>query len=89
VPVFEKLVGLSEEKPFDCVGTVAENCAAVAELLARSEGLQLPLLLNHFSTQETLRAVPRGQLPDFLGAWDPHHFLPPDFETILKGAIDA
>ena len=89
VPVFEKLVGLSEEKPFDCVGTVAENCAAVAELLARSEGLQLPLLLNHFSTQETLHAAPRGQLPDFLGAWDPHHFLPPDFETILKGAINA
>ncbi|MFH1160022.1 MAG: hypothetical protein V1733_03630 [bacterium] len=86
-PVFDQLIGLAPEKPFDCIGTVAEVNAALAETLSRYGDTPLPWLLEYYAGLTGLPPTPPGAFGTFLIAWDPHHFLPPDFEALLKGAI--
>ena len=47
-PDFDALCGLSDEKPFECIGTVREVCAALRMTAARynAAGKPLPLLLR-------------------------------------------
>lgn len=44
LPGFEALLGLKGDKPFDCVGTVAESRAALARLASREEWREEPLV---------------------------------------------
>lgn len=58
VEELRELVGLTEAKPFECVGTVAEVRMALA-LLSRREQTERPLLLQTY-----LEWVQNGQVPE-------------------------
>ena len=77
---FDGLCGFSPVKPFECVGTASELCAALwmtAEKL-QNEGRKLPALLAHFCE--------RAQRPDEnpLQYWNPQHNIPAAFLPAVK-----
>ena len=46
LPVFQELCGLTNEKPFECVGTIDEVCLALAQSVKKYD--TLPFLLQYF-----------------------------------------
>lgn len=49
IPFIDQLIGKSEFKPFECVGTRTESKQALELALARRTGVSLPLLLSHYA----------------------------------------
>lgn len=48
MPVIEQLTGFAPEKPFECVGTIAEVNAALTFIIKNKKDDQLPVLLAHY-----------------------------------------
>lgn len=93
-PVFDQLIGIAPVKPFECVGTVTEVNAALRETISMYKTGTLPALLEYYRDLASASSPdsPLHQFPSFtslLASWDPHHFLPEQYETLLKGALYA
>ncbi|MFH1297379.1 MAG: hypothetical protein ABIJ04_08925 [Bacteroidota bacterium] len=102
-PLFDQLIGITPEKPFECVGTISEVNAALVETIARYGNEPLPALLKYFSNltpsphhpitappHHGITAPPHHGTTTFsslLTSWDPQNFLPLKFEELLKGAL--
>lgn len=74
-PIFEELNGTAPVKPFECVGTVEEVRACVDAMK---------------DTAGTLVAgAPQGEatVQEILGRFNKEHFLPPQFEELLKAQL--
>ena len=46
--IFNKLIGLKDEKPFECVGTIDEVNASLHLITKKLHGEEPPLLLKYF-----------------------------------------
>ncbi len=57
LPLLEQLIGVTEEKPFECVGSRDEINTAICEAIAKmtQEGYELPLLFRHYQKTEQYR----------------------------------
>ena len=75
LPVFEELNGTAAVKPFECVGTVEEVRACVDAMPQRQGTL--------------VEQSPRGEatVEELLRRFNGEHFLPPQFEQILKSNL--
>ena len=77
---FDGLCGLSDIKPFECIGTVREVCAALRKTIAqdKAQGKSLPALLRYAD----------GKLPDTaddpLLDFNAEHHVPPAFQSCVK-----
>lgn len=82
---FEKLTGIQEEKPFECVGSRKEVNAAICLTIERLEaqGEPLPALLSWYQKQP-LYAASFPHRHDYERYYDPHHLLPEEFLQILS-----
>ncbi|MEZ5195287.1 MAG: hypothetical protein R2764_02435 [Bacteroidales bacterium] len=78
---FKELAGISEVKPFECVGTIDEVNLSLKEAL-KKHSPPLPFLLNFYST---LSGEASDNNPKF--EEDGHHFLNPEFYNLLKQAL--
>ena len=82
-PVFEELNGTAAVKPFECVGTVEEVQACV-----RAAGISIGLMTD--SSAEVPESVEGREGPtvdEILNRFNENHFLPPQFEQILKSKL--
>lgn len=87
IPLMQELTGEKRFKPFECVGTAKESIAAFflsAKKAEREDG-ELPGLLVYFKK----RILPRRKniaktAARILSSWNRRHFLPAQFEDILK-----
>lgn len=81
----EKLVGIQEEKPFECVGSRNEINAAIAMTIERMErdGEELPVLLRYYR-QSSLYAVHAHRDHGYFTYYDKENLLPEEFERILR-----
>jgi len=52
IPIINELIGISAEKPFECVGTIDEVNFALCESIRQNSTAKLPLLLDHYSNTE-------------------------------------
>lgn len=77
----DELLGLKMSKPFECIGTVDEVRAVVNQLITDEYYSQKPLFAN-------LTPLPAPQIKTIEESWNEFHFLPKDFEKILKNAIN-
>ena len=85
---FEGLAGLSEVKPFECVGTVEEvRCALfmVAQKYAAS-GTDIPFLLKKYS--ENSEAGCMKSPAQLLGEWNPENNVPEKFKKYITEMYD-
>lgn len=78
---FRKLVGLENEKPFECVGSVDEVNASIQHVLKFYDKNQnLPCLLEHYVANYK---GSQYNLQDFLDIFDENNAIPSIFENIF------
>lgn len=90
IPLIKELAGLTEHKPFECVGTVRETFAALHLSLrrARSSESSLPPALE-FCRENVLPLNPEiaEQAESLMQAWGEEHALPPAYESLIKAQL--
>ena len=84
--IFEKLVGILPEKPFECVGSRGEINAALQELLRqyKSENRPLPYLLDYYKESYD---DGKYDIESYLTYLDKNNSIPKDFYDILISKI--
>jgi hypothetical protein len=87
LPILGELTGMTNVKPFDCIGTVAEVNAALCALIRKLPPESLPLLLAHYKASESFRKYEGFPIETLLNGFDPVHFLPDKFGKILKSSV--
>lgn len=82
-PIFDKLIGIMPEKPFECVGSYNEVNAALQALLRKykEKGLPLPALLEYYGEMDD---IPQFNLDDFCNSFDNNNLIPEYFLNLLK-----
>lgn len=78
----KELQGLTEAKPFECVGTVDEVNLALYEAIIHQNYQSNAVLITDESISET-------GFKDALKAWNSEHFLPEFLEVLLKKKLTA
>jgi UDP-N-acetyl-alpha-D-muramoyl-L-alanyl-L-glutamate epimerase len=90
IGLMKELAGLTEHKPFECVGTVKETFAALHLSLcrARSERGSLPPALE-FCRDNILPLNPdiAEQAESLMPSWGGEHALPPAYASIIKAQL--
>ncbi|MDD4547941.1 MAG: hypothetical protein PHI05_04295 [Bacilli bacterium] len=79
--VFKQLIGDSENKPFDCVGTFEEINYALKLSIKKQD--KLPYLLNYYYQNHSLEIY-----ENLLNRFNNSHNLKPYFLNIIRGALD-
>lgn len=87
IPVLDQLVGMTEEKPFECVGSREEvNFAMVMAIRQReSRGEPLTKLYEYYKTLPLYQKYKEKSLP-YKGAYEEENLLPPEYEAIMREA---
>ena len=83
IDIFEQLVGLQQNKPFECVGSTFEARLALKMLENNTrlkEKQKMPLLLNHLIINGDFTETYEYHVTDY----ETSNGLPKEFETILK-----
>ena len=81
-PILEELNGTAAVKPFECVGTVEEVRACLNATAKVHEPVEGP---NNIA--KVPEPVEGPTVNEILHRFNTHHFLPPQFEQILKTAL--
>lgn len=88
---FIELIGKSEHKPFECVGSIAEVDLAVSlaiEKIKKSGG-ELPLLFKIYEEMGLYQPETISQRNEAVcGGFSSSNLLPPEFEAILKKEME-
>lgn len=81
----KQLIGLSPEKPFECVGSRDEINTAICLTIEKLEaqGKELPELLEYYKS-EGLYEQNKGREQYYFTYYDKEHLLPEEFDKILK-----
>ena len=87
--IFNELTGLSAIKPFECIGTVDEINAALAETIRQKSGNNLPDLLNYYSGTSKYLVKKSVDFRKLLTSYDEKNFLPESFQSLLKSYLYA
>ncbi|MEI8201491.1 MAG: hypothetical protein WCH34_00650 [Bacteroidota bacterium] len=87
LPYFDELCGISEVKPFECVGTNEEVNVALQLLLQKTDQTELSFLLKYYQATYLHRQYSHYAVESLLKQFNTEHFLLPQFEILLKQAI--
>ena len=81
----EQLIGVSPEKPFECVGSRDEINTAICLAIEKIEqnGQSLPKLLEYYKEQGFYEKN-KGNEKKYFDFYDKEHLLPEEFDRILK-----
>lgn len=85
IPVMEQLVGVVEEKPFECVGSRDEVNMAICLTIRQMEvdGMDLPVLFRHYKTLPQYNEYSRRK-NSFFTEYDEQNLLPERFAALVK-----
>lgn len=83
--MFDDLIGLTEEKPFECVGSIDEINMAIIDAIAMHtvHDWDLPYLLAYY-TSTTQYEANRHRHNSYLCYYDREHALPVAYQAILE-----
>lgn len=86
LPLFEQLIGMRPEKPFECVGSRDEVNTAVTVTIKDMEakGETLPLMFDYYKTT-ALYAEYAAKENAYATYFDTAHLLPHEFEQLING----
>ena len=80
---FKELIGIDENKPFECVGTRREVAAAMKYYRARGGRSLLTDRYSHFIDMQT------GNVKDMLTEWTDEHMVPAELANRVRTAVDS
>ncbi len=83
---FNELIGMSQNKPFECVGTIDEVNVALSQTIKKNKE-PYPYLLAYYETLSVFKKYKNLNLSDTTGLSDKNHFLNHDFLTLLKASV--
>lgn len=83
--IFDKLTGVAEEKPFECVGSREDVNAALCLSIDRIEGsgAPLPRLLSYYKSLENYKSY-GAAAGEHLRLYNEENLLPDSFKEIIK-----
>ena len=84
---FDELIGISEVKPFECIGTVEEVNVALC-LKIKCLDNNLPFLLDYYKNTIKYNTYKNTDFALFLNQFDSTNFLPENLINILKLALN-
>ncbi len=84
---FNQLIGIAETKPFECVGTVDEVNASLCKIITDDQG-KLPFLLEYYKRSANFELYKNTDFSEHLSVFNNEHFLPENFEKILKRKLN-
>jgi hypothetical protein len=89
MPVLRQLAGLDTPKPFECVGTIDETIAALYLACRKTRRTAMPIALRYVE-EKILPELPCAArlAEEVLSAWNEEHYLPPEYESLLKSRIN-
>jgi UDP-N-acetyl-alpha-D-muramoyl-L-alanyl-L-glutamate epimerase len=88
----ESLVGMSDQKPFECVGTKEEVKIGLYLSWQKNKelGVEQPVLLNYFENEiMTKEQNWQQRANNLLNSWNSNNLLPPEFGEILKKEVQG
>ena len=88
-PLLRQLTGMTESKPFDCIGTMDEVNAALQLTIKVMPGSGLPSLLKLYRDSEMYSRYSDFDPGALLHTFNNTHFLPGEFAILLRSKIDA
>ena len=80
----KELTGITEVKPFECVGTVDEVNAALHMFIAKNQHTKLPLLIDYYTNTTNYSPGNSRLVEKLLTEFNSEHFLEPGFLEIIK-----
>ncbi len=83
------LCGLSDAKPFECVGTIDEVNIALAHTVKNrlNNHMGLPPLLSYYKDSERYPEYQDRPLAEYIRNFDADHCLAPGFEKLVKSVL--
>jgi hypothetical protein len=89
IETLEELIGKSEVKPFECVGTIEDVNTALILTINQLEknNRPLPYLLKHFKSLPQFHANKNHDLKTIIKQINEEHFLSEDLLTLVKNTI--
>jgi len=88
-PLLRQLSGMTLAKPFDCIGTIDEVNAALQMTLKTIPETGFPELLKLYRDSEMYSRYRDFDTGVLLHSFNENHFLPAEFETLLRSKIYA
>jgi len=86
--ILKQFTGAAGEKPFDCIGTIDEVNLALCETIRQLNGKSLPALLQLYKDSAEYNIYYDQDFLKLMRVYEPNN-LPPEFEHILKYALNA
>lgn len=85
IPVMDQLIGMVEEKPFECVGSREEVNTAISMTIAamEQEGKPLPRLFMHYRTTPLYTEYKEKENPYFT-YYEEENLLPEQFAQLVR-----
>lgn len=71
-----ELSGQTEEKPFECVGTIEEVNIALCEIIKQKQNVKLPILLQKYMESENYQKYNMLNFNNLLKKFNSEHYLP-------------
>jgi UDP-N-acetyl-alpha-D-muramoyl-L-alanyl-L-glutamate epimerase len=87
LPVLNELAGISETKPFDCIGTINEVNAVLGYLLQKNGPGEAEFLLREYQNTEAFSHYRHSGIETLLNDYNIENFLPESFKPLLKSAL--
>jgi len=87
LPLASALAGVSDHKPFECVGTYEEIQSCLAHLINKRK-LTLPTTETSAELHNYLQQTEPVALRTLLNRWNNQHFLNPPLEALLRHALE-
>ena len=85
LPIFNKLIGIDAEKPFECVGTIEEVNAALVLTIRKQASENLPFLLNYYKNSLQNKIYKDIEIKELLNNFDENNFLESEFLELILG----
>ncbi len=88
-PLLRQLSGMTDSKPFECIGTADEVNAALHMTIERIPETGLPELLKLYKDSEMYLKFRNFDTGTLLHSFNEIHFLPKAYEDLLRSKIHA
>ena len=83
LPFFDQLTGDADEKPFECIGTIADVNLALCEAIRRRGSVDLPFLLKHYISSASFLRYNSMDFNLELSILSDAYFVMPEFMHFL------
>lgn len=82
-PLYQ-LIGITETKPFECVGTIEETIFSLEKVMENMKNEELPILLEKYQEMKEKKILRVNEKNNLYKTYDEHNFVPEFLEKEIK-----